>query len=41
LPIGVIPISTPIKKMVNPIMINAAPIRNRITSGVSIGVNVK
>ncbi len=41
LPIGVSPISTPNKNIVNPIIIRTAPIRNLISIGVSIGVKVK
>lgn len=41
LPIGVIPLSTPIKKIVSPITINAAPMRNRTSKGVGIGVRVE
>lgn len=41
LPMGVIPISTPNKKIDNPTIISAAPIRNRVINGASNGVKVK
>ena len=40
-PIGVMPLSTPIKKSVNPKIIKAAPIRNLMINGVAIGTMVK
>jgi hypothetical protein len=41
LPIGVIPISTPIRNIVNPIIRNTAPIKNLTIVGLSRGVSVK
>lgn len=38
---GVIPISTPIRKIDNPMIIKNAPMINRINTGVSSGVAVK
>jgi hypothetical protein len=41
LPIGVIPISTPNKKTVNPIITNTVPMMNLQNNGISSGVSVK